>query len=141
MGKYVFLRLLNYVVLLFIAVNLTYFLAASQLHPRILFLAVNPPLDPVSVDNTLYAYNLNDKTPIVERWWAWLTGVFLHWDWGFSPRGDSVNNQINQRVWVSLRLILIGSIAAPCWACWPAPCRRSGSTSPPTGSSPSWPCC
>ena len=111
MGKYVFLRLLNYIVLLFIAINLTYFLAASQLHPRILFLAINPPMDPVSVDNTLYAYNLNDKTPIVERWWAWLTGVFLDWDWGSSPRGDSVNNQISQRVWVSLRLILIGSIA------------------------------
>ena len=33
MGRYVARRLLNYVILLFIAVSLTYFLAATQLNP------------------------------------------------------------------------------------------------------------
>ena len=46
MGRYVARRLLNYVILLFIAVSLTYFLAATQLNPRSLYLIVNPPLDP-----------------------------------------------------------------------------------------------
>ena len=34
MGVYVARRLLNYAILLFIAVSLTYLLAATQLHPR-----------------------------------------------------------------------------------------------------------
>ena len=46
MGRYIARRLLNYVVLLFIAVSLTYFLAATQLNPRALYEVRNPPLDP-----------------------------------------------------------------------------------------------
>ena len=46
MGRYVVRRLLNYVVLLAVAVSLTYFLAATQLNPRALYEVQNPPLDP-----------------------------------------------------------------------------------------------
>ena len=53
MGRYVARRLLNYVILLFIAVSLTYFLAATQLNPRSLYLIVNPPLDPASIEQSL----------------------------------------------------------------------------------------
>ncbi len=52
MGRYVARRLLNYVILLFIAVSLTYFLAATQLNPRSLYLIVNPPLDPASIEQS-----------------------------------------------------------------------------------------
>ncbi|HEY5978943.1 MAG TPA: ABC transporter permease [Microlunatus sp.] len=110
MGVYVARRLLNYTVLLFVAVSLTYFLAASQLDPRSLFLLRNPPLDPVAVEATLRAKNLSDQVPLLQRYWTWLTDIVLHWDWGESPVGASVNEEVSRRIWVSLRLITIGSL-------------------------------
>ena len=50
MGAYVARRLLNYAILLFVAISLTYFLAATQLDPRPLYEVRNPPLDPVAVE-------------------------------------------------------------------------------------------
>lgn len=50
---YVLRRLANYIVLLFVAVSLTYVLAATQLNPRSLFLMRNPPLDPRSIESML----------------------------------------------------------------------------------------
>ena len=110
MGLYVARRLLNYVVLLFLAVSLTYFLAATQLHPRQLYELVNPPLDPVSVEQNLRSRNLSDRVPLLERYWTWLTNVLLHWDWGEAPRGGNIGGEVSRRIWVSLRLITIGSL-------------------------------
>jgi len=109
-GLYVARRLLNYVVLLFLAVSLTYFLAATQLHPRQLYELVNPPLDPVSVEQNLRSRNLSDRVPLLERYWTWLTNVLLHWDWGEAPRGGNIGGEVSRRIWVSLRLITIGSL-------------------------------
>lgn len=109
MGKYIFLRVVNYLILLFIAVNLCYFLAATQLHPRSLYELRNPPLPAYAIDASLSQYNLNDKTPLMQRWWTWFTGV-LHWNWGYAPMGGSVNDEVSRRVWVSARLITIGAI-------------------------------
>jgi peptide/nickel transport system permease protein len=110
MGKYVARRLLNYVVLLFIAISLTYFLAASQLNPRSLYLIVNPPLDPVSIENSLLSRNLSDNVSLLERYGIWLRGIVTDWDWGDSPKGGPVAEEIGRRIWVSLRLITIGSL-------------------------------
>lgn len=110
MGKYLARRLLNYVVLLFIAVTFTYFLAATQLNPRALYQLVNPPLDPVSIENSLRAKNLSDQVPLLQRWWTWLTRIVLHWDWGEAPRGGAVGAEVGRRIWVSLRLITLGSM-------------------------------
>ena len=63
MGIYVARRLLNYAILLFVAVSLTYLLAATQLNPRALYEVRNPPLDPVIVEQTLRAKNLSDQVP------------------------------------------------------------------------------
>ncbi len=110
MSKYVARRLLNYAILLFIAVSMTYFLAATQLNPRSLYLIVNPPLDPVSIELSLRARNLSDNVPLLQRYWTWLTDIILHWDWGDSPKGGPVQEEIGRRVWVSLRLITVGSL-------------------------------
>lgn len=110
MGSYVARRLLNYVVLLFIAVSLSYLMAASQLNPRSLYELVNPPLDPVSIEQNLRSRNLSDQVPLLERYWNWLTSVVLRWDWGEAPRGGDVNGEVSRRIWVSLRLITIGSL-------------------------------
>ncbi len=110
MGAYVARRLLNYAILLFVAISLTYLLAATQLNPRALYEVRNPPLDPVIVEQTLRAKNLSDQVPLLQRYWTWLTDIVLHWDWGESPTGGSVNDEVSRRIWVSLRLITIGSL-------------------------------
>ena len=111
MGSYVARRVLNYVILLFIAVSLSYFLAATQLHPRQLYQLINPPLDPNSIEQSLRSRNLSDQVPLLQRYWTWLTSVVLHWDWGQAPKGGDVNGEISRRIGVSLRLITIGSLA------------------------------
>jgi len=111
MGSYVARRVLNYVILLFIAVSLSYFLAATQLHPRQLYQLVNPPLNPASIEQSLRSRNLSDQVPLLQRYWTWLTNIVLHWDWGQAPKGGDVNGEVSRRIWVSLRLITIGSLA------------------------------
>ncbi|HET9872321.1 MAG TPA: ABC transporter permease [Propionibacteriaceae bacterium] len=109
MGRYLLRRLLNYVVLLFVAVTLTYFLAATQLNPRGLFEVRNPPLDPAAIESALLQYNLSDRVPVLQRYWTWLTGV-LHGDWGYTVDGGHINDEIRRRMWVSLRLVTVGSL-------------------------------
>ncbi|MCC6497027.1 MAG: ABC transporter permease [Propionibacteriaceae bacterium] len=110
MLRYIGRRLLNYVVLLYVAVSLTFVLAATQLNPRALFQLRQPPIDPVIVENMLLKYNLSENVPILERYWIWLSGV-LQGNWGYSPLGVSVAEQISTRMWVSLRLLVIGTLA------------------------------
>ena len=109
MLRYIGKRTLNYAVLLYVAVSLTYLLAATQLNPRALWAVRQPPVDPEIVEAQLRKYNLSDQVPLLERYWTWLTGV-LHGNWGYSPLGVSVNEEISTRMWVSLRLLLIGTL-------------------------------
>jgi peptide/nickel transport system permease protein len=108
-GKYLARRLLNYVVLVFIATSMAYLLAAVSLNPRAHYEGRNPPI-PVSVqDNTLSQYNLNDKTPVLTRYGHWLSDL-AHGDLGKTYLGGSVNGEISRRMWVSGQLLLIGTI-------------------------------
>jgi peptide/nickel transport system permease protein len=102
-------RLLNYVVLVFIATTLAYFLAAASLNPRANFEARNPPPPAQVVDAQLTALNLNDKTPLVGRYATWLSGV-VHGNFGRTWDGNSVNAEMARRMGVSLRLLLIGTV-------------------------------
>jgi peptide/nickel transport system permease protein len=122
MGKYLLRRLINYVILLFVAVSLAYFIAATALHPRAVYEVMNPPMNPESIERSLLRYNLSDNVPILQRYWYWLTHA-LQGEWGFSPRGQDVGAEIGRRWIVSIRLLLIGSVvgilvgvAAGAWA-------------------------
>jgi peptide/nickel transport system permease protein len=53
--------------------------------------------------------NLNDKTPVLERYGTWAADV-LHGDFGKTWEGDSVNEEMGRRIMVSLRLVLIATI-------------------------------
>lgn len=109
---YVLRRIGGWVVLIALATNLTYFLANVFLQPRSNYTARVPPVPEQVVDANLGQYNLNDKVPIVERWWTWVTGVVSRWDWGRSPEGVSVNDQIGFRMWVSAELVLAATLLA-----------------------------
>ncbi len=109
MYRYLAKRLLNYVILLFIAVTLAYFLAGSALEPKSVFDYTNPHLDKASIDAQLASYNLNTDVSVAQRYWIWLKSVVTQWDWGRTPKGDYVNKLLATRIWVSVRLIFIAS--------------------------------
>ncbi|MCK7636774.1 ABC transporter permease [Corynebacterium pygosceleis] len=109
MIKYLLKKTVSWVGMIFIAVNITYFLASGFLNPRSNYAERRPPVPEERVDAILTPLNLNDKTPLLERWWTWLTDILFHWNWGTSPIGDAVNEQISYRVWVSARLMLLAT--------------------------------
>lgn len=123
MGRYLLRRLVNYLILLVIAVSLSYLLAATSLNPRAVYLIRNPPLNPASIDAALLQYNLSDKVPLLQRYWTWLTDIVLHWNWGYSPTGVPVGPEIARRALVSVRLLVLGTfigiisgVAAGAWS-------------------------
>ncbi|MDQ1684572.1 MAG: glutathione transport system permease protein [Frankiaceae bacterium] len=109
MGKYLIRRLVNYVVLVFIATSMAYLLAASSLNPRSHFQGRNPPVPVTTQDDILNRYNLNDKTPVLDRYGHWLSGV-VHGDLGRDYDGGYVGENLSRRMWVSGQLLLIGTI-------------------------------
>ncbi|MGH7425366.1 MAG: ABC transporter permease, partial [Candidatus Methylomirabilales bacterium] len=89
MVKFLLRRFANYLILVLIATCLGYFLAAASLNPRANFQGRNPPPPEASVDRLLDDLNLNDKTPVVERFWTWVKGA-VHGDFGKTIGGASV---------------------------------------------------
>ncbi|TDQ49234.1 peptide/nickel transport system permease protein [Actinorugispora endophytica] len=102
-------RLANYVVLIFLATTFAYLLAATTLDPRANYAEMRPQPSEEQVDARLDELNLNDKTPLAERYAYWV-GDIATGDFGLSVRGTSVNEEMARRVGVSLRLILFGTV-------------------------------
>ena len=101
-----------------VATNVTYILAWSFLDPRSNYVGRKPPLSPEQIENLLRPRNLDNTVPLVERWWTWLTGIVLRWDWGVSPTGGSVNEQVAYRMWVSAELVLGATIIMTLLGIW-----------------------
>lgn len=110
MTKYLFKKTVGWLLVVFLATNVSYFAAATFLDPRSNYAGQNPPLTPEQISGVLTPLNLDPSTPLLERWWTWLTGVLLHWDWGTSPLGGSVNAEVSHRIWVSAQLLLIATL-------------------------------
>lgn len=102
-------RIANYALLLFVAVSLAYLIAATTLDAKSAFDLTDPTRDWAAIERMLIDYNLSKSVPLTERYTTWLSGIFGSWDWGRTPRGESVNNIIAVKIWVSIRLIFIGS--------------------------------
>jgi peptide/nickel transport system permease protein len=107
--KFLLRRLLNSLILVAIATSLAYMLAGLSLNPRAQYEGRSPPPPPAVVDARLTELNINDKTPIFERFGTWASGV-VQGDFGRTWEGRSVNDEMQGRIFVSLRLILIGTI-------------------------------
>ncbi|MGL4831333.1 MAG: ABC transporter permease, partial [Propionibacteriaceae bacterium] len=113
MIKYILKKLLNWLIMIVLATNLTYFLAWAYMKPRTnleLRAEGGKPLKPAEINRLLDRYNLNDQVPIFERWLVWAKGIVLHWDWGQSLDGEAVRHQIAFRVWVSMNLVLLATV-------------------------------
>lgn len=109
MARFLLRRLAYLVVLVIVATSVAYVLAATQLNPRARYEGRNPPPSPVAVDAALDAINMNDKTPLSDRFGLWLNDL-AHGDLGRTIDNTSVNDEFGRRIFVSLRLLLIGSI-------------------------------
>ncbi|MDH6707021.1 MULTISPECIES: ABC transporter permease [unclassified Kitasatospora] len=109
MLRYLAKRLSYYAVLLIAAVFLAYAISATALQPRTYFDAKVPRPAAESVERQLTALNLNDRTPVVERFGHWAGGL-VHGDLGRTIHDTPVTDDFGRRVWVSLRLLLIGSL-------------------------------
>ncbi len=112
MLRFIGRRLLNYTVMLFAATTLAYFLASSFLNPRSNYLQMRPQPPEASIDASLDLANVNDKVPVVARYLTWLEQVALHWNWGLSPQGESVNSAVAYRAVVSAKVVLISTLLA-----------------------------
>jgi len=110
--KYLLRRLVGWLFMIVVATNLTYFLAWSFLDPRSNYVGRRPPLSPEEISAVLEPRNLSDTVPLLQRWWTWLTDIVLRWNWGLSPVGESVNEQISYRMWVSAELVLGATVIA-----------------------------
>ncbi|MCF6473612.1 ABC transporter permease [Nonomuraea sp. MG754425] len=102
-------RLLSYIVLVAVAASLAYLLAATALDPRSNYADRTPKPPPAAVDAQLTALNLNDKTPLIERYAVWAGGV-LHGDFGLTVAGAPVNDDIQRRMGVTFRLVILGLV-------------------------------
>lgn len=103
-------RLLGWLMMIVIATNITYFLAWLYLDPENNYVGRRPPLSADQIDNLLRPRNLSESVPLIERWWTWFSGILFRWDWGLGPTGESVNEQVAYRVWVSAELVLGATI-------------------------------
>lgn len=110
MLKFVGRRLLSYTLLLFLATSLAYLIASVALDPTANLDLTNPNLNRQAVENTLNDYNINPADSPFVRYGRWLKAVATDWDWGSTPRGESVNDLVGTRIWVSVRLVTIGTI-------------------------------
>jgi len=110
MLRYILKSVATWLGVIVIATNLAWFLAATFLDPRSNYVGRRPPMSPEQIDDILTPLNLSPNQPLLERWWSWITGVVLHWDWGTSPIGDSVNDQVGFRMWTSAQLLLLATI-------------------------------
>lgn len=109
MAGFLVRRVLNYVVLVAVASSLAYMLAATALDPRSNYADRTPKPPPAVVDAQLTALNLNDKTPLIQRYATWARGV-VHGDFGLTVTGESVNEDLKRRMGVTFRLVLIGTV-------------------------------
>ena len=109
MAGFLLRRLLYLVCLVVIATSASYFLAATQLNPRARYEGRNPPPPAAVVDATLDPLNMNDKVPVLTRYRRW-AGDLLRGNLGRTIDNQPVNDEIGRRMWVSLRLVLIGAL-------------------------------
>lgn len=106
MLRYIIRKAVGWFAMIVVATNITYFLANAFLKPASNYLALRPPRTTEQINSSLARYNLSPETPITERWWNWFSDILLHFDWGSSPTGGSVNGQIIYRALASGQLVL-----------------------------------
>lgn len=110
MIRYIIKRIVNYIVMLFVAVSMTYFLASAFMSPRSMYMMRHPVPPEASIDSQLTAANINDKTPVIQRYFTWLKNILTQWNWGLAPDQSPVGPQIASRAASSVQLVTLATI-------------------------------
>ncbi|MFG2086707.1 MULTISPECIES: ABC transporter permease [unclassified Spirillospora] len=109
MGAFLLRRAARHLVLAVLATSLAYLLAAVALDPRAGYEGRAPRPPEAVIDARLSALNLNDRTPLADRYRTWAAGV-LRGDLGRTWDGEPVGAELWRRLGVSLRLVLPGAV-------------------------------
>ena len=91
MTKFLLRRLVNYVILVFIATSLAYILAAVSLNPKSNYENRNPKPPEAVISAKLDSLNLNPDTPVFVRYGHWLD------DLAHGNLGSEVQGELRQR--------------------------------------------
>ena len=109
MTAYLARRCGYYVVLLVVAVGLSYLLASVALDPRAYFAGRRPPPSPDAVDAHLTALGINDRTPLPRRLWNWSKNA-VRGDFGRTIDDTPIGAEFVRRLGVSVRLLVSGTV-------------------------------
>lgn len=109
MAGFLLRRLVYLLCLVVVSTSAAYLLAATQLNPRARYEGRNPPPPAAVVDRALDAINMNNKVPVATRFGTWASSL-LRGDLGRTIDNQSVNTEISRRMWVSLRLVIVGAV-------------------------------
>lgn len=92
-----------------IASTLGYVLSSLAFNPRSNYEGGNPPIPESTIIAKLDSLGVNPDVPIVKRYATWVGNVVTG-DFGLTIGEKSVNDEFSRRIWVSLRLLLLGSV-------------------------------
>ena len=110
MLKFIVKRIVNYIVMLYVAISFTYFMASAFMMPRSNYESRTPRPPQASIERTLDLANINDHTSVFVRYWHWLVDVVTKWDWGLSPSLESVNGALAPRILASTELVTLSTV-------------------------------
>lgn len=121
LAKFLVRRLLNYVILAFIATSLAFILASWLLNPQEVMYPPNTVGGQPISEEVKQAYfdlrNINPDVSIWQRYLNWLGDLFTApWDEklgvtaGTDKKALLVMPELGTRIWISLRLVVIGTL-------------------------------
>ncbi|MBO3128987.1 ABC transporter permease [Dermatophilus congolensis] len=110
MLKYLFRRLANYFVMIFVATSLAYLAAVTVMKPETALLQRTPRPTMEQVTAQLQEAGLDPTLNPFQRYLVWLKNVVFHFDWGMGPDGSSINQEFLTRAVISGRLVLLATL-------------------------------
>src|SRR5882724_8283250 len=117
MAKFLVRRVVYLLILAVVATVFAFLLASATLNQAQRFDGKNPPTDKHTILLYLQDHNADPNVPVVVRMGKWATNIVTKGDFGLSADGDPVKDEIGRRMWVSLRLVLGGSIIGAILGC------------------------
>ncbi|MGA0710584.1 MAG: ABC transporter permease [Ilumatobacteraceae bacterium] len=109
MVNYLLRRVVNFLIMVALASTLGYVLASLAFDPSANYQGANPPIPQSTINAKLDNLGVNPAKPLLRRYLNW-AGDVLSGDFGLSVGEQRVNEELSRRIWVSLRLLVLGSI-------------------------------
>lgn len=109
MLNYLIKRVMNFLFMVVLASTLGYVLASLAFDPRSNYQGANPPIPESTINSKLDNLGVNPAQPLIGRYVTWVGNV-VRGDFGLTVGEQRVNEEMGRRIWVSLRLLILGSV-------------------------------